>query len=85
MGMSAKGPLMGSGGGRTRRPGVCHRCGWKGPVSRVTRADRRRLKTGRAFSRICDDCIATLLGRPQPDAPAAKVHKPRLVHRRDVA
>jgi len=85
MGGLAKGPPAGSGRRRTYRPGVCHRCGWSGPVSRVTRADRRRLKTGRAFGRVCDECIDTLLGREQADAAASQLQKPRLVHRRDVA
>jgi len=51
-----------------RRPGVCHRCGWRGLVSRVGWADGRRMKTGRAFGRLCDECYAFLLGtRPSGD------------------
>ena len=44
-----------------RRPGVCHRCGWTGSVSKVNRADRKRLKSGRSFGRLCDECIDELL------------------------
>ncbi|HXZ62819.1 MAG TPA: hypothetical protein VEG62_08755 [Acidimicrobiales bacterium] len=43
------------------------------------------MKTGRAFGRVCDECIDTLLGRGQADAATSQVQKPRLVHRRDVA
>ena len=48
---------------RKRRPGVCHRCGWAVPVSKIRRAERARLHTGRAYGRLCDDCLNYLLER----------------------
>ncbi len=77
-------PSRGSGectsGGRMRkhRFGVCHRCGWTGPVSRVGRGQRRCMGTGRAFGRLCDDCIESLLnqrrrsGTGSPASPTAE-------------
>ena len=72
-------------GGRTHRPGVCHRCGWRGPVTKVTRADRRQMQTGRAFGRICAECRVALLGGSQAAATVSQPKKPKLIHRRDVA
>jgi hypothetical protein len=71
----------GTHGSRAQTPGVCHRCGWRRPVSKVMRADRRRMKTGRAFGRLCDECAGVLLGTPAASRPA----KPKLVHGRNVA
>lgn len=48
-------------GGR-HRYGTCHLCGWKGAVAKVGRRDRKRLKTGRTFGRLCDECVSDLLG-----------------------
>jgi hypothetical protein len=45
--------------------GVCHRCGWSGAVSRVGLRSRRKLGTGMAFGRLCDDCVTALAGQPQ--------------------
>lgn len=72
-------------GGRAHRPGVCHRCGWNGSVCRVTRGDRRRMKTGRAFGRLCDQCAEALLGQHAADAVVSKLRKSKQVHRRNVA
>lgn len=72
----------GSGRDRPHRAGVCHRCGWSGSVCRVARADRRRMKNGRAFGRLCDPCIEALLGRSSVEVPT---DRPKLVRRRDVA
>jgi hypothetical protein len=45
--------------------GACHRCGWRGPVSRVSAADRKSFGTGRAYGRLCTECIGELrAGRP---------------------
>lgn len=46
---------------RKQRSGACHRCGWKRPVSKIGRNDRRRLQTGRSFGRLCDECIDDLI------------------------
>jgi len=46
----------------TSRPGTCHRCGWRREVSRVTRKVRRRLGVGRAYGRLCDECLNDLEG-----------------------
>jgi hypothetical protein len=54
-------PQKGCGRNRKQRHGVCHRCGWAGPVSNVGRADRKCMRTGRAFGRLCDDCVHDLL------------------------
>ncbi len=64
---------------RKHRPGVCHRCGWSGPVSKVRRADRRRTGTGRAFGRLCEECFGVLFGeRPAASGttPVAETERP---------
>ena len=38
----------------------CHRCGWTGPVVKVRHRDRKLLGTGRAYRRLCTDCIESL-------------------------
>lgn len=67
------------------RDGVCHRCGWARPVSTVGRADRRRMGTGRAFGRLCDDCIDYLLCQRRADVGVHTPWRTKLLHRRDVA
>jgi hypothetical protein len=42
-------------------PGTCHRCGWHGPVTKVARRDRKRLHSGKAYGRLCDECVNDLL------------------------
>ena len=85
MGMSSKGSPGGSGQLRRHRPGVCHRCGWRGLVSKLTRADRRRLKIGRTFGRICDECADSLLGQNRVGGRALPLKTPGPLHRRNVA
>ena len=46
---------------RRTRHGVCHRCGWTGPVAKVRRRDRRVLQTGSEFGRLCHECTDDLL------------------------
>jgi len=75
----------GSGRIRKRRPGVCHRCGWAGSVSKIGRADRRRMKTGRAFGRLCDDCVDDLLDQRSAGVRLPIPRRTRLLRRRDVA
>jgi hypothetical protein len=50
---------------RGRRQGVCHRCGWPGIVGEVRGRDRRILKTGRGFGRLCPECVNDIV-RAQP-------------------
>lgn len=69
--------------------GVCHRCGWAGPVSKVGWRQRRRLKVGRAFGQLCAECLEelTLARNPTPDQAAKPTVKSKLksVSDRDVA
>ena len=75
--------------GRTRkqRSGVCHRCGWTRPVSKVGQVDRKRLGTGRSFSRLCDECIDDLLHQQSAakGKNAPRKTKLRVLRHRDVA
>jgi hypothetical protein len=50
---------------RGRRHGVCHRCGWSGMVGVVRGRDRRILKTGHRFGRLCQECVNDII-RAQP-------------------
>lgn len=71
---------------RKQRPGVCHRCGWAGPVSRLGRADRRPMTTGKEFGRLCPDCVDYLVAQSAGLHVHAQVPlRSRLLHRRDVA
>jgi hypothetical protein len=45
---------------RRQRQGVCHRCGWTNVVGVVRRTDRRRLRTGHQFGRLCYECVVDL-------------------------
>ncbi len=74
-----------NGGMRKQRPGVCHRCGWAGPVSKVARADRRQMKTGKEFGRLCAECVEYLVGRPDDVHVHTNVPRRSRLHRRDVA
>jgi len=73
--------------GRTRkqRPGVCHRCGWTRPVSKVGRGERKRLRT--SFSRLCDECIDDLRRQQSAGkgAETPRKTKLRVLRHRDVA
>jgi hypothetical protein len=42
---------------RGQRQGVCHRCGWTGMVGEVHGHDRRSLRTGHRFGRLCQECV----------------------------
>lgn len=46
---------------RKRVPGVCHRCGWGGFVTKVRRRDRKLLRIGRTYGRLCQECCHDLL------------------------
>lgn len=74
-------------GANKRRYGVCHRCGWAGEVSRVTRQLRKRLQIGRSFGRLCDDCFKDLHHPPSTGAGthAGQRRKLKANRQRDVA
>ncbi len=40
---------------------MCHRCGWKGVVGRVSRRDRKHMQSGHAYGRLCQECVADLV------------------------
>ena len=69
------------------RHGACHRCGWKGPVSKVGRHDRKRLHVDRSYGRLCADCASELLRHQsaRPAHQAAQKTKLKLHRDRDVA
>ena len=50
---------------RGQRQGVCHRCGWTGLVGEVRGRNRRILKTGHRFGRLCQECVNDVV-RAQP-------------------
>jgi hypothetical protein len=50
---------------RGQRLGVCHRCGWTGTVGEVHGSDRKSLRTGHRFGRLCQECV-TDIRRAQP-------------------
>jgi hypothetical protein len=50
---------------RGQRQGICHRCGWPGMVGAVRGRDRRILKTGHDFGRLCQECVNDIV-RAQP-------------------
>lgn len=74
-----------TGRARKQRPGVCHRCGWARPVSKVGRVDRKRL--GTSFARLCDECIDELLQQQSATEGTKSSRKARLrvLRHRDVA
>jgi hypothetical protein len=50
---------------RGQRQGVCHRCGWAGMVGEIHVRERRILRTGHRFGRLCEECVGDVL-RAQP-------------------
>ncbi len=78
-------PVEGRPASSKHRPGVCHRCGWKGPVVRVSRRLRRELHTGHTYGRLCDDCVAELVAEPTAAADQKKPARLRSVRNRKVA
>jgi hypothetical protein len=70
---------------RKQRSGVCHRCGWTQPVSKVGRADRQRLVT--SFRRLCDECFDDLCRNHvgNQGSKASRQAKLRVLRHRDVA
>lgn len=70
---------------RKQKVGVCHRCGWSGPVQRVTRSIRSELHIGHQYGRLCADCMHDLaVGRSAPDHPVTR-HKVSALKSRNVA
>jgi len=43
-----------------QRHGVCHRCGWRGEVAKVSRRDRRRANSETTYGRLCEECSTEL-------------------------
>ncbi len=78
-------PADGTTGAPKQRYGVCHRCGWKGPVAKVGRRQRKQLNTGRIFGRICDDCVNELLNQNASPAGQKKPARLKSVRNRKVA
>jgi hypothetical protein len=56
---------------RRQPDGVCHRCGWSGPVCPIPLKGLRYLKSAVAFGRICDECAEDLFSNPCPSRPSA--------------
>jgi hypothetical protein len=54
---------------RGQRQGVCHRCGWAGIVGTVHGRDRRILRTGYRFGRLCQECVNDIV-RARPGFPS---------------
>jgi hypothetical protein len=69
------------------REGVCHRCGWRGPVGKIGRRYRHQLKPVVNFRRLCEDCVITFLhGRTVVSHPHwGHRHEQRPERRRQVA
>jgi hypothetical protein len=55
-----------------QRHGTCHRCGWKGSVSKVGRSDRKRLGIDREYGRLCQDCASDLARNKHGNQPATQ-------------
>jgi hypothetical protein len=58
------------------RHGVCHRCGWKVPVTNVRATTRIVQRSLRGYGRLCAECRAALLHEHLPFLPP---HKARSV------
>jgi hypothetical protein len=70
-----------------QRQGTCHRCGWRGPVAKVSRRARKRLSIGNEYGRLCADCSGDLV-KAQSALPRKSVpghRKLRAGRYRDVA
>ncbi len=52
--------------------GVCHRCGWRGPVTTVSARNRDDLGTGRVYGRLCEECMTTLVALRQAQRAARR-------------
>ena len=49
------------GGSRDASLGVCHLCGWTGPVTRINWRQRKYLKVRRLTRNICSECMELLV------------------------
>jgi hypothetical protein len=54
------------------RYGVCHRCGWKGPVTKIHVTTRIVQPSVRGYGRLCADCRILLLHEHVPFLPSHK-------------
>lgn len=72
---------------RGPRPGVCHRCGWRGCVSHVVDRRRSLFTIGHSFGRLCEDCATDLFPDRLTLTRVAKDRRPDVVteRRRQVA
>ena len=70
-----------------RREGTCHRCGWSGKVSKVSRKRRKGLSIGRKYGRLCPDCVTDLTNSGTGGQGSSKAGHAKLksVQDRDVA
>jgi hypothetical protein len=72
---------------RGPRPGVCHRCGWRGNVSHVVDRRRSLFTIGHSFGRLCEECATDLFPERQTLTRVGKVQPPDIMpeRRRQVA
>ena len=61
-------------GARRWAQGRCHRCGWRGSVTKVRRPDRSVIGSGRAYGRLCQECLSELIDQPTREDIAAAPH-----------
>ncbi len=78
-------PAIGAADAPDQKYGVCHRCGWKGPVAKVGRRQRRRLNTGRTYGRLCDNCVNDILHKGTSPADEKKTARLKSIRSRKVA
>src|SRR5664279_2166190 len=72
---------------RKTRPGVCHRCGWEGMVSKISRSDRQTVEVDSSVSRLCHECASDLVREDSEaaDPTATQVVDPKSTRHRHVA
>jgi len=73
--------------GPTHQRGQCLRCGWTTDTISITKRESRALTGQRRFTRLCDECIGDLSGRPVQSLVGVHPSRRRLLtpHRRSVA
>ena len=57
---------------RQQSMGVCHRCGWRGTITKVSRLNAEERELARGFGRICADCLSDLHSVTHSPAPAER-------------
>jgi hypothetical protein len=58
-----------------RRHGVCHRCGWSGPATKVQAATRIFQRSLRGYGRLCVECRVGLLHQHLPLLPSHRTRR----------